>query len=479
MFRGVSAYTIGQIITYIAGFLVNFLLAQRLDIEQYGMYAYGSTALIVLLLFSKLGSDKAILRFLSSSFDDSVRSSYLSIAITTSLFASVFIAIIVFLSAPLISRLTINNPIFISVLRVFSVILILDTMMEIGASTFRSLELAGYDIGIRKFLRRVMELTAVIIGLSIGVSLVEIIWLIALASLLTTTIAMYLLWDRLSIRPTFHLPQEIDLRSYYNYSLPLAAKDAGSYLYTRADIVMVGIFLSASSVGVYNIAVLLVGVIALPLGAVNQLLPPIVSRLYSDGDIEMVSGIYQTAIRWSLTASLPLAIGAVIFRRELLAIFGEEFVIGGLILATLSVSKFIDASSAVTGYILMMSNHQYLNMINQWTFAIVNIILNFVLILELGALGAAIATTVTLFGINTARIVELWYYEGIQPYTRRLFKPVLAGIPAAVIMYLSKFLIQGFEIAIIGGLIGIIVYMFTIYQLGLEEEDIRLIREIR
>lgn len=473
---GSSIFAIGHILTTIFGFLTQILLTRLLNASGYGIFSYGQTILLLMLNISNMGTDKSLMRYLPSQPDNRrFQQATLTLAYGTSLVASICAAAFLIITAPIIASFTLDNAIFVSILRLFAVILIIDTVMQVTSTSFRALEMAQFDVAIRKIGRQGSLLLAAAIAFLLGLNVFSTTVLAVVASMVTLGCAVALAFHHLDIHPSRDL-SEANLGEYYNYSIPLSAKDMGSFFYTKADILMVGIFFSASAVGIYNVAVLLATFITLPLSAVNQLFPPIAAKLYSSGSSSELDEVYSAVSRWAMTGAFPLALGAIIYRTELLALFGAEFATGGAILIVLAVAKFVDTVVGPSGYMLMMTDHQYLLLLNQWSFALLNIVLNYFFLLRFGVIGAAYASAIVLASLNLLRASEVYYLEGMHPFSWSFFKPVAAGLPASGAMLIVRLLLPNnpFVAMILGGSLGCIVYLFGLFALGIEESDRKL-----
>lgn len=480
IFRGASFFSIGYAASTAFNFFAQFLLTRLLGAAGYGVFAYAYTLHQLALKVSNLGTDKSLMRYLPAATDDrATQRGILTLAYGTSLVASLVTAVAAIVLAPTIANYTIDTAVFVDVLRLFAIILVFDTLSKAISSTFRALEMAEFDILIYRIGRPGMLMVSAVISFALGLQLFETVAVVLAGSVFVFGFAVWLTIRKLSITPG-RTVSSVDIRSYYNFSVPLASKDLGSFFYLRADIIMVGFFLSSSTVGVYNIAVLLTTLISLPLKAVNQLFPPVASKLYTADDLTELSTVYAAVSRWSMTCSLPLVTGAILYHRELLSLFGAEFAAGGSIVVVLALAKFVDTAVGPSGYMLMMTDHQYLLLANQWTFAMLNIALNYVFILEFGVIGAAYASALVLAGLNLLRVAEVWYLEGLHPFSWRFFKPVVAGVPAALTMVGASRLVplEPIPAMFVGGACGCLAYAIALYTLGLEERDQQLYNSV-
>ena len=131
------------------------------------------------------------------------------------------------------------------------------------------------------------------------------------------------------------------------------------------------------------------------------------------------------------------------FVEERLATFGITFFhrdfsdLGGrclqqLVLQLLVLGQFINAASGPCGNVLTMKGWTWLNLINSLILAIVNFILNFMMIPRYGLLGAALATAFSLGLVNIMRYLEVAVFLKIAPYKIRSLKPILFGMLAII-----------------------------------------------
>jgi O-antigen/teichoic acid export membrane protein len=269
------------------------------------------------------------------------------------------------------------------------------------------------------------------------------------------------------------------LRPHYDFSLPLALKDLGGVIAARIDILMIGFLLTGSEVGIYNVAVLISGVLLFPLRGINQLVPPIISRLYENDEFDQIQSIYTTASRWGFIITLLPAVGILVYREAILSVFGSSFLLGSASLVALSMGYVVKSAAGPSGYALMMTDNQYLILINELLMTVLNVALNYVLILRFNILGAAVATATTRILINQLRVLEVWYVEGLFPYSAAFLKPILAGVSTFVVLSsIERTMTMGLAVAV-GAVVGPLVFAVSLYLLGLEEIDEQFVTTLR
>lgn len=481
--RGASMHLVGKVVLDCLEFLLNVVLTRALGSRLYGVYAYGHTFVQIATVFTNLGTNNSLLKYVPQYEDDPRKQRLMvGLAYVTSFVASFVVAAVMYLSAPVVNQYTLGEPLFADVLRLFAAMLVFDTMRRVLNSTFRSLERLEYQVLVDQLARPAARLGAVGLALAVGLEFYGVMASLVAASLLALGLAAAIFLSRVELRPTLdpRTASREEVVEYYNFSVPLMLKDAGSILRSRVDVLMVGYFLSSTAVGIYNVCLLVSGMIGLALSAFNQLFPPVASRLYANGDVRELNELFGIVTRWTVTIMLFLGAGAVVYRAELLALFGEEFATGAaaLVLVVFVVGRVFSNGTGPSGYLLMVTGHQYVLLANQWVFGVANVVANYYFILEFGLVGAALATTIVNALNNVARLLEIWYLEGLFPYSSAYLKPVVAVGGAGAVMYGVGLYVSGPALLVAGGAAGLAVYLAGLYLLGIEAEDRAFLRDV-
>lgn len=472
--EGAGLFLFGTGISRGIGFIINVILTRSLGASLYGMYAYVNVLLSLFQISAKLGGDKSVLRYIPAYEDnDRMQHIMLTLAYGTSLVAGTAVAAAMYYFAPVISRYTLSDPLFVSVVRIAAIVVPFNSFAQITYSAFKSIDRMDYNVATSSIAQPTLRLIFISGAILLGYSVVGATAALVVSSLLVSLIAIVVLSKRTNLGEV-NRPTRENAREYYNFSVPLMFNQAGNFLYNRVDILIVGFLLTGSAVGIYNIAVAVSSFLILPLSAFNQIFTPTASRLYHEGNLQELESVYRTVTRWSFTLSLFPAIATVLYAGDILQIFGEGFTEGKVVLSLFVFAQLTNSLVGPSGLLLMMSDHQYLTLANQLSSGITNAILNYVLIIEYGFIGAALATASVLAGINVLRVIEVWYLEGISPYSRKYSKPIAAGAFSGLMMYGFSLILEDYMLVLIGSVVGAGCFAISLYILGIEKEEAKL-----
>jgi len=189
---------------------------------------------------------------------------------------------------------------------------------------------------------------------------------------------------------------------------------------SQTDIIMLGAMKGAYSTGIYAVATKVAALIVFILTSVNATIAPTIAELYAKYNLKRLQSVITKSARIVFFLSLPIAVFLIFEGRLALWLFGKEFIAGSGALAILSVGQLINASAGSVGLILAMTGHERDIAVGVGISAVVNVILNAVLIPYFGVKGAAIATSTSMIMWNIVL--------GIYVHKRTKLDPTALGI---------------------------------------------------
>jgi O-antigen/teichoic acid export membrane protein len=137
--------------------------------------------------------------------------------------------------------------------------------------------------------------------------------------------------------------------------------------------------------------------------------------LYNNGDFKGLERLARNTSLLGTIVALPALIVIEVAAPWFMRLFGPEFEAGATALRILVIGQFLNVFVGTTGLLLSMSGHERYLQRTMVIGATANIILNVTLIPILGINGAAIATSLSLSGINLANLAWVRKTMEIQP----------------------------------------------------------------
>jgi O-antigen/teichoic acid export membrane protein len=276
------------------------------------------------------------------------------------------------------------------------------------------------------------RLICVVLAIALGYQLIGVAWSYVMAEVLGIMYSGYFLFKGFpEIRQKS--PSIYEVRKITFFSLPLLFSGMFNRIVARADILIMGHYLSATMVGIYGIARRFLPLIMMPLGAFNSIFAPIISDLFVRKKKEDLEDQFKTIAKWVFMTSLPIFTLLTFFSKQILSIFGPGFVAGSLAMMILCIGQMVNAATGSVGFMLMMTGRPFANSLNSGLLCVTNILLNIYLIPRYGIVGAACASAFSITAIQLLRLAEVWYFLRMHPYRWDFLKPVFSGLFAVIL----------------------------------------------
>ena len=244
----------------------------------------------------------------------------------------------------------------------------------------------------------------------------------------------------------------------------------GGTIYLYLDTLMINEYLGEAEVGIYGTMFLFGIIINIPARGLKSVSQSVLSHAIESGDIDKVKVVYQKS-----SATL-FALGGLIFLgvwSNLYSVFSYlpvEFLDSELVVLFISIAQLIDMSFGVNSEIINGSPHYKLNTFFIFLSIIFAVLANVMLIPLYGVNGAAFATLLAFLSVNIVRMIAIYHFYKIQPFSFKTLYNLLLIIGVAIIMGI----IPNFDHYIINlfwkGFLVLLIYIPSIYFLNLSED---------
>lgn len=235
-----------------------------------------------------------------------------------------------------------------------------------------------------------------------------------------------------------------EYKKIFHIAYPMIFTVFSVYLFTQADLWMVGMLASTEEVGIYGVTAKLATLIAFPLGALSAIIPPLISSIHTSGDLNELRKVVRWSTRWILSIAIPIILILVLEGEIILKyVFGETFMVGYTALLILSIGLLIHVGSGLVGYFLQMTGWHKGYMKITIIFGMLNVVLNVILVPRFGINGTALSTAFCLAMVNIVSVYVAYRKYSVLMLPRGLGFDILFGAVVALFYFFCRY--TGFE----------------------------------
>jgi O-antigen/teichoic acid export membrane protein len=409
------------------GFIATLYFARELGAEVLGVYALVMTVVLWLILLADLGIGKAMVKRISENEEPG---EYLTAAVVwISLLATLLSVGAIFAQPVLESYIgDFDQYVALSVVwfvvgLVFALLLYKTTLKILKGE--RKVHIVGLLDPVKIGGRSIIQIGLVVLGFGLLGMLAGAIVGITFAG------AIGLLW--VTIRPA--RPAKRHFRSLYDYAKFSWLGNLKSRAFNEVDILLLGVFVPTSLVGVYSVAWSLSKFLDLFGTAIRSTLFPELSRTSAQESKQAAAGMVEDALAYTGLIAIPGLVGGILLGDRLLMLYGEEFTDGSAVLGLLILAVLIFSyQKQLMGGLNGLDRPDLAFRVNV-AFILLNAGLNLGLIRLYGIEGAAVATV-----LSTTISLGLAYYMLSQLITFQLpYGELSRQVVAALAMGVAVF----------------------------------------
>jgi len=423
----------GELIKKGFGFLVVAVITRLVSPGVYGLFVLSTSVLHLTQVFASAGLHRAIDYFVPQYLDRDEPGRARGVTIQVFgllLLTSTVTGIVLFLAADTLAA-AFDEPGVATGLRLLAVALPLLAVFNGLMASYSGIKRLKYRVYIRDITRPTVRLLATVSLLVIGFGLVGIIagYVIGLAVGILLGIVLLARQDALRGGKTVFTP----IREILWYGVPLALAGVIYVVMGQVDYFVIGYFMSSEEVGIYRIGYMLAANLLVFFSSLAPVFKPLIAEQRQNR--EAVAKQYQTATRWVLALSLPMAAILVLGADTYLAlVFTPQYTAASGVVLALVVGYLVSVTAGGPGGALLQGlGYSRLVFVNSALLLVANAVFSILLVPRYGILGAGLGTMLALMLSGTAALIEVYHYRRIHPFTRELGRVVLAWLPALVL----------------------------------------------
>ena len=357
--KGSTAF-IFKIIGSLLGYVFLILVTRTSGAEVWGVFALCLALLNITSIFSRMGIDIAILKFISSFKDDIVKAKAIYLKGLKLVFSlSIFFTILLYFLSEFIAATIFNKNQLTFYIQLMAFAIIPFTIIYFNAQSFRGLKKISHFAffqHVSKFLLAIIFFVGISFFTDIPIQ--ENIFYAFIAALYCVMILSIILLKKEDVSEKGFSP--ITSKELLKTAFPMMLSTSILLIMSWADSIIIGIFKTEAEIGIYNVSIKLAMISGIVLGAVNSIVAPKLSQTYNNGKKEEFKSIVKQSTRVIFFSSVPILIFLIAFPEFLLSFFGPEFIVGKTALYILLIGQIINAFSGSVGVIMQMTGKEKL-----------------------------------------------------------------------------------------------------------------------
>jgi O-antigen/teichoic acid export membrane protein len=421
--RQVIYVIVVDIVTYVLGIIQIPIITKALGSYQYGIWALIITANSLIIPFTGLSFSMSLIRFLAGEKDnDKIRDDFLSALSLVALSGAVF-SVLYFLVSGFLATFVLKNSGLANYFRLSSVLILLNSTLPVALAFFRR----GTRIGIFNILNLggiTLQVGLTILFIALGYGLTGVIWAVILSAAAFNIISVAIIFKEIG----FRRPNFSNMKSYLKWGLPLTPNSAIQWIINASDRYIINYFKGVSAAGIYNAADGLGSYASFALMPIGIVLFPVISKTYDEGNRDQCRDYLKYSFKYLMMLMIPSAVGLSVLAKLLLrTLTTSQFISGSSVVALATFGASWLAVFQILIYVIQLVGKTQITVRLLGIAAVVNVILNIILIPHAGIVGSEIASTVSYIVLGGLALIVTRRYLKFDLSLSFLMKSALAS----------------------------------------------------
>ena len=437
----VRNYTSAGFLAALGGVLSFPILTRNLSIEDYGLLGLVTSSIALAVALGKLGIQHSIIRFFAQVVNQdhnwSVKELYSTVFIIFILLASI-LTFFWILAGTIVFPAYMESEQITELYLIASGVVFLRLIGSGIVNFLRAKQLSGV-LGISQVLHKYLHLLMIVAALYFAnLSAAIVIFFLLVAEAVTVLYVGRALWPSISLQWSAY--SRSLAKALVIYGLPLMAYESLSLVLRLSDRYIIEALLGAGALGQYSASYNLTAYLDLIiLAGIVQAVRPMYTHLWEADGKQPTQAFLEKSFRLYVVIGIPLILSFSLVAPDLLVILsGEKYHDGTVIIPYVALSFFLEGAVLFLGAGLHIGKNTRIFL--QWAMlaALLNIVLNILLIPYFGLIGASVMTIVSylvfLLGVSFKSFTLLRFTIDVK---RLLYISVLSVLVYAALIQIE------------------------------------------
>lgn len=403
LLKGSSIAFLIKVLAAMLGMVLNVLITRSLGIQDSGVYFLALTIITVFVTLSRFGTDSLLVRDISSANakEDWSRIKGIYYGACILVFGvSVFITFCLFMFSWEISVLFFARPELAEVLKWMSLAIAPVALLSLHASSLQGLKRirdSNVVVALLTPALMIVGITGMVTAAKdFGVANVAFTYILASFIALVISHKMWVLnYPTIGSSVT-----KVSICNLMKDAAPLLKISILGIVISSSPMILLGLWGTNSELGAFQVSYRIAILTTFVLTAINSIFAPKLAAHFSLKEGDAVVRLIKQSTILMVGLSLPFTLVCLIWSKEILSVFGDEFRSYSIVLIVLVVGQFLNVASGSVGQILIMSGNQGKLHRAFLSSSLITLSVGAILIKCYGAIGAAISSAVGVVLVN-------------------------------------------------------------------------------
>jgi O-antigen/teichoic acid export membrane protein len=417
---------LANVVVRMLGAFVVVLLARGFGVEVFGQYSFALSFVGFFTLFTGFGFGSLMIRDVSK--DKSLTAKYINNILGIKIVFGIISLIILYIISLFIGK----SPTLLIAMYIFGIQLVVSSFSDILRSVFHAYEVMEFD-SISRIIEKTIWAVLLLLLIFNKLSLINVALATLLSAILGLIITYWLVRAKIS-----KIKIEYDKKFWKKIIItatPFAITGLFALINFRIDQVMLYFLTNDLTVGLYSAAYKIIDILSVVPTLLLASLYPVFSVLYHKNK-SLFNKTFDISLRYAIVLAFPIVIGIYSLANQVIMLaYGTEYLSSVSVLKILIFISLISFINTPLFVVLNAIGKQKITMINAGCTALVNVIMNFILIPRYGIHGAAFATIISELTFLTLSAYQLRKVNIKLDLFSKLLKPLIASIVMGVFIY--------------------------------------------
>ncbi len=440
LFTQTSWSLLGTVFGFVVGFFVKMFLVNKVGASDFGLYTIGQSLQSAVSTMVALGIPAVILKFLPKylTHEEITKANILtSKSLTLLLFVGIISCMGTMLLSSLVATYIFKNSDLSLIIMISALYIPLSLYSAYITSVYRSLlkikEIIMYGTIYMVTFRAVLTFAVY----SFSSNIIYFLWIELISMLLSITLLTYKFQNNKLKLYSWEYAKEnlLEAKEIYLYAKTMYANSVLGFASGYTLMFIMSITLPASSIGVFAILMTLAGLTNFLQANINRVFAPIISSLVSKKDYTQLSMLYRESTFLLNIITIPFILIVVLFSKDILMLYGEEFSGYTLELTVLFLANYFSLMVGSSGMMMVMGGLEKEQLYLQVMQVIITIIVSIVFLPIYGLMAAVLIRLLNMFFINQMEIYFIRKKFSIWPWDKSSYFLILSFFTLLYVSY--------------------------------------------